>query len=83
MKTTLEIPDTLFRRLKAHAAQQGQTLKRFVNEALRERLVSPGERAGRKAGWMTVVGKAPAGAAREVNRVIAGEFERVNPADWK
>jgi len=83
MKTTLEIPDTLFRKLKAHAAGQGQSLKRFVNEAIRDRLGSPGGRPGRKAGWMSLAGKAPAGATRQVNRIISEEFERINPADWK
>jgi hypothetical protein len=83
VKTTLEIPDTLFRKLKAQAAGQGQSLKRFVNEAIRERLASPSERVGRKPGWMAVAGKAPAGATRQVNRIIASEFERVDPADWR
>ncbi len=83
MKTTLEIPDQLFRKLKAQAAGQGQTLKGFVNEAIRERLSAHGGRAGRGPGWMAVAGKAPAGATEQVNRVIASEFERVDPADWR
>jgi hypothetical protein len=83
MKTTLEIPDTLFRKLKAQAAGKGQTLKRFVNDAIRERLASPAGGTGGKPGWMAVAGKAPAGATRQVDRVIASEFERINPADWR
>ena len=38
MKTTLEIPDPLFRKAKATAAQHGVTLREFVNDALREKL---------------------------------------------
>jgi hypothetical protein len=38
MKTTLEIPDALFRRVKATAAQRGQSLKDFVTEALQLQL---------------------------------------------
>lgn len=34
MKTTLEIPDDLFRRSKAMAALRGQSLDGFVTEAL-------------------------------------------------
>jgi hypothetical protein len=34
VKTTIEIPDPLFRKAKAHAAEHGQTLKDFVTDAL-------------------------------------------------
>ena len=36
MKTTLEIPDPLFRKAKSKAAERGQTLKQLVTEALQE-----------------------------------------------
>jgi hypothetical protein len=38
MKTTLEIPDVLFRKAKSRGAERGQTLKEFVNDALQEKL---------------------------------------------
>lgn len=38
MKTTIEIPDPLFRRVKSLAAERGLSLKDFVAEALREKL---------------------------------------------
>ena len=38
MKTTLEIPDLLFRKAKSTAAERGQTLKQLVTEALQEKL---------------------------------------------
>jgi hypothetical protein len=34
MKTTLDLPDPLFRKAKATAAERGQSLKEFVTEAL-------------------------------------------------
>ena len=40
MKTTIEIPDPLFRMAKSKAAERSQTLKEFVTEALREKLAS-------------------------------------------
>ena len=58
MKTTLEIPDPLFRKAKSRAAERGQSLKQLVTEALQEKLaanasnVSPGEPA-----WMQGFGK--------------------------
>src|SRR5260370_39069555 len=39
MKTTLELPDQLFRKAKATAAERGQSLKEFVTEALRDKLL--------------------------------------------
>ncbi|MDB6155460.1 MAG: transposase, partial [Chthoniobacteraceae bacterium] len=46
VKTTLEIPDTLFRQAKATAAIHGQTLKKFVNEALQEKLSGASSKQG-------------------------------------
>ena len=38
MKTTLEIPDSVFRRAKARAAERGIPLRQFVTEAVEEKL---------------------------------------------
>lgn len=38
MKTTVELPDVLFRRIKALATSRGTTLKRFFTEALEEHI---------------------------------------------
>lgn len=38
MKTTLELPDDLFRSAKSTAAAQGRTLKDFFTEALKDKL---------------------------------------------
>ena len=46
MKTTLEIPEPLFRKAKATAARQGHTLKQLVQEALSEK-IAPRLRSGR------------------------------------
>jgi hypothetical protein len=58
VKTTIEIPDPLFRRVKARAAERGQSLREFVAEALREKLSSNRSQGG--AGdppWMEGFGK--------------------------
>lgn len=53
MKTTLEIPDFLFRRAKSLAAERGIPLRQFVTEAVQEKLkVTPQERP-----WMKHLGK--------------------------
>jgi len=58
MKTTIEIPDPLFRKVKSKAAERGQTLKDFVADALRERL-APNTSICRfdEAPWMQGFGK--------------------------
>ena len=38
MKTTIEIPDALFRKAKSQAAERGQSLKALLTEALQEKL---------------------------------------------
>lgn len=38
MQTTLRVDDEIYRAAKAQAASQGETLTRFIEEALRERI---------------------------------------------
>lgn len=84
MKTTLEIPDQLFRRAKARAAERGQPLRAFVTEALQEKL--SGERArlgGEAPRWMKGFGQLRR-LRREtvrIQRVIEQEFEVVEAED--
>jgi hypothetical protein len=47
MRTTLDINDRLLRDAKKLAAEEGKTLTRIVEEALRDRL-SPTARSGKK-----------------------------------
>lgn len=86
MKTTLEIPDVLFRKVKSKAAERSQTLKDFVNEALQEKLAS--RRAtgpSGEPGWMQGFGKLRhlhAETARIQERIHEA-FEVVEPEDRK
>ena len=58
MKTTFEIPDSLFRRAKSRAAESGQTLKQLVSEALQEKLATRTGKAGpAEPEWMQGFGK--------------------------
>jgi BioD-like phosphotransacetylase family protein len=49
MKTTLEIPDTVFRRAKSVAAQRGIPLREFVTEAVKDKLAANAKANGRVA----------------------------------
>ena len=58
MKTTIEIPDPLFRKAKSRAAERGQSLKQFVAEALQARLAAGTEdRGSDEPKWMDGFGK--------------------------
>ncbi len=53
MKTTLEIPDFLFRREKPVAAERGIPLRQLVTEAVQEKL----QMMSRERPWMKHLGK--------------------------
>jgi hypothetical protein len=82
MKTTLEIPDTLFRRAKAAAAQKGIPLRALVSEAIAEKL-SAKPRPDRP--WLASFGRLR-GLRKETARIsaiIEKEFGQVEAEDLK
>ena len=83
MKTTLEIPDILFRRAKSKAAERGIPLRQFVTEAVEEKLrLSPAEA---RRPWMKHIGKLKnlRTETKRINKVIEGTFEQIEPENWK
>jgi len=82
MKTTLELPDQLFRKAKATAAERGQSLKEFVTEALQEKLTLDRGRAPTPE-WMQGFGKLRHlhKETVRVQSVIDQEFEVIEPED--
>ena len=86
MKTTIELPDVMFRQAKALAAARGITLKRLFTEALESRLrrSAHGNPAGdAEPPWMAGFG-ALADLSDENRRIldaIEEEFERLAPED--
>jgi hypothetical protein len=83
MKTTLEIPDTLYRQLKARAALKGQTVKDFMVEAVRARLKNERSQPSEKFGWEAAFGIADPEDVAEVQRIIDEEFSKIDLDDWK
>ena len=84
MKTTIEIPDPLFRKVKSTAAERSQSLKQFVTEALQEKLSAhPAEASGGEPSWMQGFGKLRR-LRKETARIQARmeeAFEVVEPED--
>jgi hypothetical protein len=81
MKTTLEIPDTIFRRAKSAAAGRGIPLREFVTEAVKEKLVADARTA--ETPWMAAFGKLRhlRKETARINRMIEEEFEQIEAED--
>lgn len=82
MKTTLEIPDPIFRRAKAKAAEQGIPLRQFVSDAVAEHLRKGAAEADKP--WMKLAGGLShlRKETARINRLIEEEFERIEPGEW-
>jgi hypothetical protein len=81
MKTTLEIPDPIFRRAKATAAQNGIPLRQFVTDAVAEKLETKAPRRDKAraavAGKLRHLRKETA----RISSLIEEEFERIELED--
>ena len=73
MKTTVEIPDRLFRNAKAAAASRGLSLKTFLTEAIEEKLASP----RRHASWPVPPPRLAKGELHRIQATIDEEFSGV------
>ena len=85
MKTTVEIPDPLFRQAKATAAQRGISLKDFFTEAVKAQLRSKAGRATPDKPWRKAFGglRDIHRENQRVDRLISEEFERIEPEAWR
>jgi hypothetical protein len=83
MKTTLEIPDTIFRRAKSAAAARGVPLREFVTQAVKDKL-TPKALAGEKP-WMKLVGKLKHlhKETARIDSIIEEDFEKIDPEMWR
>jgi hypothetical protein len=81
MKTTLEIPDPIFRRAKSVAAERGIPFRQFVTEAVQDKLKTP-PHSGEKP-WMKTFGKLRNlhKETARINRIIEEEFDQIEAED--
>ena len=80
MKTTLEIPDPVFRKAKARAAERGIPLRQFVTEAVEEKLGTAEAKPWTKmAGNLKHLHKETV----RIQKLIDEEFEQIEPEDWE
>ena len=83
MKTTLEIPDRIFRQAKSKAAEKGIPLRQFVTDAVEDKLKEPP--AIDQKPWMKHLGKLKhlRKETARVNKRIEEAFEEVDPEMWR
>ena len=81
MKTTLEIPDFLFRRAKSVAAERGIPLRQFVTEAVQEKLKTTSQ----DRPWMKHVGKLKHlhKETKRIEKRIEEAFEQIDQELWR
>lgn len=82
MKTTLEIPDTIFRRARTRAAERGIPFRQFVTEAVEEKLTAG---AGAAKPWVRLAGRLKHlhKETTRLSRIVEAEFERIDPEEWR
>jgi len=79
VKTTLEIPQPVFRKAKAIAARMGCTLKQLVQEALSEKIARVDGASSQQKPWMVLAGRLKHlhNETSRIERVIEAEFENI------
>jgi len=82
MKTTLEIPDFLFRRAKSAAAQRGIPLRQLVTEAVQEKLKTT---TSQEKPWMKHLGKLKHlhKERKQVEKRVEQAFEQIDREVWQ
>ncbi len=82
MKTTMDLPDTLFTTLKITVASEGISMKEFLTQAIEMRLKLRPEPVEKL--WLKAFGglKDIHRENRKLDRLIADEFGKVDAEDW-
>jgi hypothetical protein len=83
VKTTLEIPDAIFRRAKSVAAARGIPLRELVTEAVKDKLATEAK-AGEKP-WLKLAGKLKHlhKETLRINALIEEDSEKIDRGMWR
>jgi uncharacterized protein (DUF302 family) len=81
VKTTLEIPDFVFRRAKSMAAERGVPLRQFVTEAVQEKLKTTSQ----ERPWMRHLGKLKhlRKERKQIEKRVEKTFEQIDRDIWR
>jgi hypothetical protein len=82
MKTTLEIPDAVFRRAKSAAAVRGVPLREYVTEAVKDKLATSAKTGDKP--WLRLMGKLKhlRRETKRINRLIEQNSEKIDAEMW-
>lgn len=83
MKTTLEMPDSTFRRAKSKAAEEGIPLRQFVTEAVEDKLRTSS--VPQQKPWLKHVGKLKhlRKETKRIDRLIDEHAEKIDAELWR
>ena len=83
MKTTIEIPDRLFRKAKSRAAERGLSLKQLFTEALHDKLANDDFAHTGEPAWMKGFGGLSRlrPETRRIQELINETFDVIEPED--
>lgn len=81
MKTTVELPDDLFREAKATAARRGTALKEYFREAVAEKLAKEARPSSRSEEWPVPPMPLSPEERRRFDEAIEEAFEQIEPDD--
>ncbi len=86
MRTTIELPDTLFREVKSTAARQGMRLKDYITEALQDKLAKRPTHEDRP--WMKFAGIAASdpemvAELKGIEQIVEENFGQIEEEEWK
>jgi hypothetical protein len=83
MKTTVEIPDELFKQAKVFAALEGLSMKQLITEALQQRVAKETPASKTDPAWRRAFGamRSYTKENRKIEKIIEEEFERIEPED--
>ncbi|MCX8494060.1 MAG: hypothetical protein ORN23_07510 [Chthoniobacterales bacterium] len=83
MKTTLELPDNLLRKVKSSVASSGKTMKAFMIDAIQDKLAA--QEAAASKPWLMHFGvlRHLGGERQVIEAKIREEFDGVDSNQWK
>ncbi len=87
MKSTIELPDALFREAKELASRKGLSLRQVVIEALAQKIRSEKDIASEKL-WLKAFKRLKVDpelkqSLEAIRQAVDTEFEQVNLEEWK
>jgi hypothetical protein len=86
VRTTIELPDPLFREVKATAARQGMRLKDYITEALQDKLTkhpNPAEKPWMKFAGIAANDPEMVAELTRLERIVEENFEQIEEEEWK